>query len=388
MKIQTIQPEIIINRQLNTTKESSNVFKSKNIYSDSVSFSGKHAKKPGILKTVAASLGILTVLTGCSTIKESKITDKPKVDKNDVSYSSSLSSDSCKSENNKIAMNFGLKLLDYGEDLSYSDVEKEISDFFDKNGITNVVIKDISTSPEISSSLIGAFVPSYQNAEYSGGKMYIDKPRNFSDEKERIKYAEEVSHELTHVLQFKNDDTNQGLKGIISGSDDMKVIFRAVNDFKQTTPVIYARNAALSDYVSNSMSESDYNYVLENINEYGLAFYDKKISIQSSDVKNAVTKSVSGNNESFEDTVNSLTDEYLNAFVNNYDIAADNQTKMKKAMLSNIIFNYKAEAEAYRTSTSVEEVALGIRGESLSDFIPETYDEIVKVLEKKLKNEY
>lgn len=383
MKIQQTSTSYIQQSKIKT-KKVSNPFTNRGLQSDVVSFSSKKSKKAGFLKTLAVSLGALTMLTGCGGENQ----NRTKNIDTKSGYEYSISDTNC-TDNNKKAAELGIKLLKHGENLDYATVEKEINNFFKENGITNVEIKDISKSPEIPSNLMGAFIPQYNDLEYCGGSMYIGKPKNFTDEKQRLKYAEEVSHELTHVLQFQNDNTTQGLKEDVNSQKEADIIFKAVNDFKQTQIVNYARNAALSDYVLNSMTQSEYNSVVNNINKYGMAFYEEEIDIKPGNVKNAVVETLSGDSTAgFEQTVNSITDEYLNTFVSKYGIDESKQEQMKKALLSNIIFNYKAEAEAYRTSTAVEEYSFGISGDSLSDFVPDTYDEIAKVLEKKYTSEY
>ena len=304
-------------------------------------------------------------------------------------------------------------LLEQGENLTYESTVSAIEDFLKSKNIRNITVDDINNPKDKSrrytlkmKKALAAFwsVPDwYMN--FHEGTLYISKPGDMKDKKARITYVEEVVHELSHALQAKNDTTRQGLYGITNNLGDMELIDDYLNvEIGDNQEILFGVNTVRSCgmylHIMANADKLNPEQIFEDEKKYGITYCEDAIEIDKEIIENGISDFIKNYYEvkgepfeatNLEETVNYYADLTLNDFIEkNKPLTKEKENKLKKALLSRIIYVYNGEKEAYEMGCETIKEGLKIpKGKQiLMDYIPETYEMIVDILEDKMEREY
>ncbi|MBR2069110.1 MAG: hypothetical protein IJ877_05030 [Candidatus Gastranaerophilales bacterium] len=304
------------------------------------------------------------------------------------------------------------KLFKKGDKLDMDYVLNSVQEFLEENSLDNVNIEDIN-NPTIKEreytlkmkTASAAFwsVPD-DEMNFKEGTIYIDTNADLNDDIARYIFIDEITHELTHALQAKNDTTQQGLKGIMENQAEAEPVFWFLNVGLGNCPellyaVDVARSGAMTKYALDNFSQEELDKAIENADKYQLLLYDKPVELDEAFAKNAIYTHIkqvaqeSGiyfREKTFEDTVNLFTDIATERFLSSVPHKKEDEEKLKKALLAEITYMYKQEKEAYAAGNIALKKGFNIAENEhiLADYTPLSYDLVINVLENRMNKEF
>ncbi|MBQ3641718.1 hypothetical protein II906_07340, partial [bacterium] len=357
-------------------------------------YSTSHINYRGLFLAGLLTLAPAALLSGCTTNTPS------------VPYSNVREAEEPSGDNIQAAIDLQSKLFSYGNKLTVKDTEQELNNFFKNNSINNVNIDDINNPADKTredtlrmKQALAAFwsVPD-DNIDFKEGTLYIDKNADLSDEIQRMIFICEVTHEATHALQLTKDTSKQGLNNILDNTEEAKYILSFLNNAIGVSNVLsvavqIGRNAPLSEYAYRYLNEDEKQSIKNNEQKYRISLYDKPVNIERDVIDTGIQDfseymgGIRGN--SLEETVNIYADYALDLLGKSISPDTKNINLMRKALLSNIIYTYRSEAEAHKAGNFAIKKAMGLDDKNiLLDYIPASYDIIADILQNKLDTEF
>ena len=291
------------------------------------------------------------------------------------------------SDYTKIASDFGIKLLNDSKLLNQEYLKSQIQEFLKNNNIENIEIKNIEEHPDksVHSMIAGCFTPDINDdlKGIKGGTLYIsDVPKNKNDKETITAYIAFVCHELTHTLQYANDNSGFGFDNEINSIEEANKIFGMTNNLKpKIVPELQISpfQAFLKNYKKFNLSFDEAKKIWEITKKCKIPIIDKSVSISDDFIVKTLSSSLS-----LEEKVNTIVDITIDDYIKYNNVAKENQASIRKALLKRYIFEFKTEKEAYNTACEIIRKRYNINGGIVYDMVPRTYKMIEDVLVEKL----